>query len=307
MTPGMASGYTAREKIDETSAISVFDKSNHPFRVAAPVPALHISIWGEGGAGTFCPSAPVRAHFCERHGPKSYRIELTYIIHTHMSKAHALTAHTRKRSGSGALTSLRAEGLIPAVVYGKGHPGANVRLNRKEVETVLHSAASENILVNLTIEDTKETRLALIQDVQHNPLTGKIIHMDFHAINENEVIHASIPLDLVGDAAGVKAGGLLEHLIHKLEVRCLPKDLPETIKVDVTDLAMGAHMMVKDIKMPSGVKAGIDGEIMIAMVSEPRTAAEPAASTPASDAKAAAPAKGAKPAAAAAAPAAKKK
>lgn len=203
-----------------------------------------------------------------------------------MSKAQSLTAHSRKRSGSGALNSLRREGLIPAVVYGKSQPSLNVRLNGKQVETVLHHSVSEQILVNLTIEDTGETRLALIQDVQHNPLTGAIIHLDFHAISENERIHANVPLELVGDAAGVKAGGLLEHLVHKLEVQCLPKDLPEIIRVDVSGIEVGKALHLREIPLPEGVRASADGELIVALVSEPRVAEPtPAEAAPAKDAK----------------------
>ena len=218
-----------------------------------------------------------------------------------MSKAQALTAHTRKRSGSGALTSLRSEGLIPAVVYGKTQPSFNVRLSRKEVETVLHHSASEQILVNLTIEDINETKLALIQDVQHNPLTGMITHIDFHAIREDEIIHANVPLELIGDAAGVKAGGLLEHLFHMLEIKCLPKDLPDSIQADVSSLELNGSLHIRDLVLPPGVKISADGNIIVALVSEPKVAVEPvAAAAPAADAKAA---KGA-PAAKGAAPAA---
>ncbi len=225
-----------------------------------------------------------------------------------MSKAQALTAHTRQRSGSGALTSLRAEGLIPAVVYGKTQPSFNVRLNRKEVETVLHHSASEQILVNLTVEDLNETKLALIQDVQHNPLTGMITHIDFHAIREDEIIHANVPLELIGDAAGVKAGGLLEHLFHSLEIKCLPKDLPDSIQADVTGLELNASLHIRELVLPPGVKIVADGNIIVAMVSEPKVAVEPvaaAAATSAADAKGAkaAPAAAAKAGDAKAAPA----
>ena len=215
-----------------------------------------------------------------------------------MSKAQALKAHTRKRSGSGALNSLRKEGLIPAVVYGKTQDAFNVRLNRKEVETVLHHSAAEQILVNLTIEDLNQTVLALIQDVQHNPLTDAITHLDFHAIREDEIIHANIPLELVGEAVGVKSGGLLEHLIHNLQIKCLPKDLPEVIQVDVSALELNGSLHIRELKLPEGVKAVAHGEVMVAMVSEPKVAAEVAATeaAPAADAKAAAPAKGAAPA-----------
>ena len=224
-----------------------------------------------------------------------------------MSKAQALTAHTRKRSGSGALNSLRREGLIPAVVYGKTQASFNVRLNRKEVETVLNHSAAEQILVNLTIEDLNQTVLALIQDVQHNPLTDKITHLDFHAIREDEIIHANIPLELTGDALGVKAGGLLEHLIHTLEVKCLPKDLPEVIHADVSALEINGSLHIRQIAFPEGVKPVADGEIIVAMVSEPKVSAEPVAATPAADAKGGKGKAAAKPAAAAAAKPAGKK
>ena len=205
-----------------------------------------------------------------------------------MSKAQALTAHTRKRSGSGALNSLRGEGLIPAVVYGKTQPSFNVRLSRKEVETVLQHSASEQILINLTIEDLNETKLALIQDVQHNPLTGKITHLDFHAIREDEIIHANVPLELIGDALGVKAGGLLEHLFHTLEIKCLPKDLPDSIQADVSGLELNASLHIRELVLPPGVKIVADGNIIVAMVSEPKVAVEVVAATtaaPAADAK----------------------
>ena len=222
-----------------------------------------------------------------------------------MSKAQALTAHTRKRSGSGALNSLRREGLIPGVVYGKTQAAFNVRLNRREVETVLHKSASEQILVNLTIEDLNETKLALIQDVQHNPLTGLITHLDFHAIREDEVIHANVPLELVGEPVGVKSGGgLLEHLFHSLEIRCLPKDLPDAIEADVSALELNGALHLRDVKMPEGVKPVASGDVIVAMVSEPKVSAEPTPSAAApADGKAAA--KGGDAKAAAAKPAAK--
>ena len=227
-----------------------------------------------------------------------------------MSKTQQLNAHTRKRSGTGALNQLRREGLIPAVVYGKHQQSLNLRLNRKEVLNVLHRSVSEQILVSLQIEDTKETKLALLQDVQHNPLTGAILHMDFHAVREDEIIHAHVPIELVGEAAGVKAGGLLEFLTHSLNITCLPLDLPEKVTLDITTLGMNEAMHVSDLVLPKGVKAEADGGIVVVLVAELRGgAADPV--TPVADAaagkapakKAAAPAK--TDAAAAAAPAKK--
>ena len=207
-----------------------------------------------------------------------------------MSKTQLLTAHTRKRSGTGALNQLRREGLIPAVVYGKHQKSLNLRLNRKEVLNVLHHSVSEQILVSLQIEDTKETKLALLQDVQHNPLTGAILHMDFHAVREDEIIHAHVPIELVGEAAGVKAGGLLEFLTHSLNITCLPLDLPEQVTLDITNLGLNEAMHVSDLVLPKGVKAEADGGIVVVLVAELRGgAADPV--TPAADAAAKAPAK----------------
>ena len=187
-----------------------------------------------------------------------------------MAKQHALTAHTRKRSGSGALNSLRAEGLIPAVIYGKDLPSTILRLNRKEVETVLHRSISEHILVNLTIEDTKETKLALLQDVQHNPLNGNILHVDFHAIREDEVIHSTVPLELSGDCVGAKAGGLVEHLVHKLSVVCLPKDLPDAIQLDISNVEIGGALHTRELTLPAGVTTHLGADVVLMLVAAPR-------------------------------------
>lgn len=199
-----------------------------------------------------------------------------------MAKTQTLKAHTRKRSGSAALKRLRKEGLIPAIVYGKQQENINLRLDRKAVNEVLSHSASEQILVNLEIEDRKENRLALIQAVQHDPMTGHILHMDFHAVREDEVIHAHVPVELVGDAAGVKAGGLLEFLLHSLDIECLPKDLPEKISVDVSGVNIGEGLHIRDIKLPAGVRSTVDGDVMIMIVSEMKVQDEkPAEAAPA--------------------------
>jgi large subunit ribosomal protein L25 len=222
-----------------------------------------------------------------------------------MSEIKVLKAHTRKRSGTGALKRLRKEGLIPAVVYGKKQDSVNLRLDRKAVVNVLSHSVSEQILVYLEIEDTKETKLALIQDVQHNALSGGIVHIDFHAVREDEVIHAHVPIELVGDAAGVRAGGLLEFLTHSLNITCLPLDLPEKVTLDISNAGLGETLHVRDLKLPKGVKAEADGDIVVVLIAELRGgAAEPVAEAAAPAGKGAA--KKAAPAAKTAAAPAKK-
>jgi len=187
-----------------------------------------------------------------------------------MATTHALSAHTRKRSGSGALTSLRAEGLIPGVVYGKDQPATNIRLNRKTLETVLHHSSSEHILVDLTLDDSPTTTLALIKDVQHNPLNGNVLHVDFHAIRETEVIHSIVPLELTGECIGAKAGGLVEHLVHNLHITCLPNDLPDQIYVDITALEIGAALHTKELTLPKGVTTNLGPDVVLVLVAAPR-------------------------------------
>ena len=193
-----------------------------------------------------------------------------------MSQRSTLQVAPRKRSGTGALKRLRREGLVPAVVYGKKFDNINLKVNAKEIRDLLAHSTSENILVDLQIEGGGN-QLALIQDVTHNPLSGNIVHIDFHAIKEDEKIHARVPVRLTGESAGVKLGGLLEHQIHSLEISCLPKDLPEAIVYDVTHLNTGDFVHVRELSFPEGVQPKLSGEVIVIHIAAPRVSAEPAA------------------------------
>jgi large subunit ribosomal protein L25 len=211
-----------------------------------------------------------------------------------------VSATLRTAVGSGPVNRLRKAGSIPAVVYGKGKDNQNIQVETKTFTKVIFGSASDNILVNLQIDGVQQ--LALVQEVQHDHLKGGIAHVDFHAIKDDEEIHAAVPVVLVGEAAGAKFGGMLELLLHSVEVRCLPKDLPEKITADVSHLNVGDSIHISDLKLAEGVRAKLDGNVVVAMVEKPKV--EEVAATPAADAKADPKAKGA-PAAKAAAPAAK--
>ncbi|MEZ5330390.1 MAG: 50S ribosomal protein L25/general stress protein Ctc [Verrucomicrobiales bacterium] len=189
-----------------------------------------------------------------------------------MSKTHHLKVNTRKRSGSGALKAMRREGFVPAVVYGAEQESINLKIGAKSFNSLLHGSASEQILVNLEIEEEGTTKLALIQDVQHDPLSGNVLHVDFHAVRENELIHASVPVELIGDSAGVKKGGLLDQQIHSLEIQCLPKDLPERVEGDISSIDLGEAFHVSQLTFPAGVTATLEGDVVVALVAAPRVA-----------------------------------
>lgn len=169
---------------------------------------------------------------------------------------------------------MRRENLVPAVVYGADQESINLKIGAKSFKELLHGSASEQILVNLEIVEEGATRLALIQDVQHDPLSGSILHVDFHAVRENELIHASVPVELEGESAGVKKGGLLDQQIHALEIQCLPKDLPELIKGDISEVDLGDAFHVSQLAYPEGVTASLDGDVVVALVTAPRIADE---------------------------------
>jgi large subunit ribosomal protein L25 len=193
-----------------------------------------------------------------------------------MSKQATLSARVRPETGSNAVKNVRARDAVPAIVYGSSVQPQNLEINRREFEMLLSHAAGESILVELAIEDQGQTvkHLSLVQEVQHHPLRGDVVHIDFHAVSAHETIEASIPLEPVGEADGVKNyGGILEIVVRDLSIRCLPKDLPEIIEVDVSALKVGDAIHVRDLKLPAGVEAILDGDVTVLSIAPPNVVA----------------------------------
>ena len=194
-----------------------------------------------------------------------------------MAKQVKLTAQTRHEIGRNAVKKLKARGIVPATIYGGKEAPQNLQVSAREVSTLLSRAVGENILIELEI-DAKANRLALIQEVQHNAITRAILHVDFQTVSSDETIYASIPVEPFGESIGVKSyGGLLTQNVRSLEIECLPKDLPEIIKVDVSALNIGDAIHIKDIALPSGVTAVGEPDIAVFLVAEPTVVEEPVA------------------------------
>jgi large subunit ribosomal protein L25 len=196
-----------------------------------------------------------------------------------MATKQSLQAAVRARTGSGRLNQMRREGWLPSVMYGRGTENQNLKVNAKTFCELLAKSSSENILVNLDIEGTG-TRLAFLQAVHHDALSGKPLHADFLAIDENTPITAHIPAHLIGEAIGVKAGGLLEQYIHALEITCLPNDLPETLEFDVTHLGEGDSLHISDVTFPAGIRATHGPNVVIAHVGKQGSGADEAEAAP---------------------------
>jgi large subunit ribosomal protein L25 len=203
-----------------------------------------------------------------------------------MAKAIQLKAQPRSGAGTVEAKKARHAGLVPAVIYGRhlGKP-QNLQLNAKELTAALGKTSGEHVLVDLEIAGGEKT-LALIQDVQHHALKRHIMHLDFHALRADEKMHTTVPVLVFGEASGVKnSGGIIEQLLRSIEVQCLPKDLPDSIVIDVTPLEIGDAIHIKDLPLPEGVTALGNPETSVLHVAAPAveevaaTAAEGAAAS----------------------------
>ena len=199
-----------------------------------------------------------------------------------MAKQVKLAAQTRTQTGRSAVKKIKSQGFVPAVIYSHNEPPAILQVSERDIDTLLAHAVGEHLLVDLEIAGGAASQLALIQEVQHHPVTQKVLHVDFHGVSANEEIESSIPVEPQGESIGVKSfGGILEQLLRSLTIKCLPTDLPEISMVDVSEMGIGTSLHVKDIKLPAGVTAADDGDVTVFLVAEPNVAAEaPVAEAP---------------------------
>ena len=191
-----------------------------------------------------------------------------------MAKTIQLKAELRSGAGTTAAKAVRKAGKVPATIYGRHHAPQNLQLDAHTLALALGKSTGEHVLVNLEIAGGKTT-LALIQDVQHHALKRHILHLDFHALKEDEKMHTTVPVIAFGEPEGVKSGGgLLEQLIRALEVECLPKDLPESFIVDVSALNVGDGIHVNQLALPAGVTTRVNGDALVFHCAAPTVEAE---------------------------------
>ena len=224
-----------------------------------------------------------------------------------------ITAVPRSQTTKGELNKLRAQGQIPAVIYGGGEAATQILLDEKEFLKIA-SGISESTILGIDIGGIKKR--AFVKARQRDCLTTKIIHVDFLEVISGRMLHARVPLHLIGIPVGVREGGVLENPAHEIEVECDPDHLPEKIDVDVSELHANHSIHVRELKIGDKVKVLSSPELVVAVVkymkeevvAAPVAAAAPVdGAAPAAGAAGAAPAAGAAGAAPAAAPAAGKK
>lgn len=179
----------------------------------------------------------------------------------------ALSGKRRETLGKGGARKARAAGEIPGVLYGHGETPIPVAVNERDFQVAVRHHKGGNAIVNLAVQGSEYT--ALIRDVQYDPISHHVLHLDFQHISLTETIEVEVPVHLVGLAVGVKdGGGILEHITRQIEVRCLPTTIPASIDVDVSMLNIGESIHVRDLKL-EGVTVLSDGDVTLATVVSP--------------------------------------
>ncbi|HEX7879582.1 MAG TPA: 50S ribosomal protein L25 [Candidatus Eisenbacteria bacterium] len=180
-----------------------------------------------------------------------------------------LNGELRGRRGKGAAREARRQGKVPGVLYGKGEEGLPINVGSKELVTVLHGHAGSNVILDVKLAGQESVdRKALIRELQKDPLSGGITHIDLMHISMTEKITVEVPVHVKGLSIGVKDyGGILEFILRTLEVECLPTDIPDEIVVDVTPLMVHDSIHVRDITVPNGKLLNDADQVVVTIVS----------------------------------------
>jgi large subunit ribosomal protein L25 len=179
-----------------------------------------------------------------------------------------LSAEVRGQIGKGPSRRARADGKVPATVYGKGMDALSISVDRRDFITAITSEAGMNQLLDIQVDD--DSVLALTRELQRDPVRGTLLHADFVKVDRLTKVDIEVPLHLVGEANGVaNEGGILEQQLHELAIKCLPTEVPDFIEADVSALNIGDSLRVEDLSVSGDVEITVDVESVIALVSAP--------------------------------------
>ncbi|WP_243299344.1 50S ribosomal protein L25/general stress protein Ctc [Bacillus litorisediminis] len=182
---------------------------------------------------------------------------------------YTLEAEKREKSRHSVLTELRQKGMIPAVVYGRKTGSTPISISEKDFLKTVREAG-KNGIISLNIDGDKTD--VILTDYQHDFLKNEIIHADFFAVDMSSDIEVEVPLVLIGEAAGVKDGGVLQQATHELSIKAKPKEIPASIEIDITNLQVGDTVTVADIKTKGTTTYEIkhDDSLVIASILPPK-------------------------------------
>jgi large subunit ribosomal protein L25 len=180
-----------------------------------------------------------------------------------------IEAQLRAPGGKNVNKRLRKSGKMPAVMYGPGKKPVVVSVDPDDVKTILHSETGRNTIFGISV-DGSEHNNAMVKDYQLDPVRGDLIHADFLEISMDRLLELTVNIELLGEPEGVKlAGGIMDFVTRSIEVECLPSDIPESIKVDVSHLKINDYIRVKNLQTDAKVKVLSDPEIVIVTIVPP--------------------------------------
>lgn len=180
-----------------------------------------------------------------------------------------LKALRRDGTGKGAARRARAEGRVPAVVYGQGIEPISISVDRREFVTALHTDAGMNVLLDIELDGSTTTTLT--KELQRDPVRGTLLHADFIKVDLLQDVEVEVPVHLVGESPGVKEGGVLEHPLFTVHVRCLPTDVPESVDADISGLNIGDALRVSDLATDRAFTILNEPDAVVASVAAPIT------------------------------------
>jgi large subunit ribosomal protein L25 len=178
-----------------------------------------------------------------------------------------MKAEERKNSTKSERKGLRAKGKVPGILYGSKVTSTPIAIDEKELLSLLRT--NPNAVIEMDVPQLGKQPV-MINEVQRDVISRSVLHVDFHQINMDEPVSTSVRLEFIGEPAGVIAGGILQINHHEIEVRCLPKDIPASIEVDVSQLEVGTNILVSELNLPDSVEIKTDQNDVLAAVLAPQ-------------------------------------
>ena len=187
-----------------------------------------------------------------------------------------LEVQEREERGSAATRRLRRQGLIPGVLYGRGKDPQPFCVAERELRRALTGPAGLHAILDVALDGQKTTHASILKDYQQDVITGRLAHIDLQEVRLDQPIQAQVVIELVGESAGTKEGGVLSQVSREINVEALPLEVPERIEVDISAMEMGDTLRLADVPVPEGVTFLDDpGETVLATVTVPTKEVEP--------------------------------
>jgi large subunit ribosomal protein L25 len=184
----------------------------------------------------------------------------------------------RTTGGNGPARRMRRQGMVPAVLYGPQRESVMLSVDVMDIEKVVQKGNIRRTIFSLNLKSGGgETRSAVIKELQTHPVSGQYLHVDFYEIDMNRKLRVKVPVLIRGKAKGEEFGGMLQIIEREIEVSCLPREIPDAIEVEVSDLGIGGTLHVKDIQLPAGVELPPGDNYTVLTVVSPKAEAAPAA------------------------------